>query len=183
MKNIVCHSGGCPGADMTWETVGEAYGVKTISYSFEGHTQYGKNRKILTPDELVEGFEMVIRANATVKRYPQGQPTYVKNLLARNWFQVKNSEAIFAIGKFDKTAQVAGGTGWAVQMAIDEKKPVFVFEQPNKTWFFFSYEHNMFWPHQNSPKLTENFAGIGTREITDDGIQAVMDIFTLNFKE
>src|SRR6185369_10790244 len=97
--NYICHSGGCPGSDMAWETIGEEYGVKTIAYSFEGHTQYGKNRKILTVTELEEGFEAVLKANETLKRYPQGQPTYVKNLLARNWFQVKNSRAIFAIGK------------------------------------------------------------------------------------
>jgi hypothetical protein len=35
--------------------------------------------------------------------------------------QVKNSDGIFAIGTISR-GQVDGGTGWAVQMAIDAGK-------------------------------------------------------------
>ena len=28
--NYICHSGGCPGADMAWETQGYKYDVHTI---------------------------------------------------------------------------------------------------------------------------------------------------------
>jgi len=37
---MICHSGGCPGADMEWEREGEKYGVKTIAYSFYNHVHY-----------------------------------------------------------------------------------------------------------------------------------------------
>jgi len=169
---------------MTWETIGEEYGVKTIAYSFNGHTQYGKNRKILTAEELNEGFEAVLKANKTIKRYPQGQPTYVKNLLSRNWFQVKNSEAIFAIGKLEDASRVCGGTGWAVQMGIDCHKSVFVNDQIKTDWLYFDYIRGTFLPMGGTiPKLTENFAGVGTREINDYGIRAIMDIYEKNFTE
>ena len=31
--NYTCHSGGCLGSDMTWETEGSYYGVNTIELS------------------------------------------------------------------------------------------------------------------------------------------------------
>lgn len=179
----ICHSGGSPGSDMMWENEGNKYGVHTISYSFYNHHQYGENQKILTVDELNEGFEAVMRANETLKRYPQGQPQYIKNLLARNWFQVKNSDTIFAIGKFQSDKIVSGGTGWAIQMAIDNNKPIYVFDQENKIWVTFIYSFGIFSPYSNEfPILTENFAGIGTREINENGKQAIIEIYKHNFK-
>lgn len=180
--SYTCHSGGCPGSDMKWENEGNKYGVKTIAYSFGGHKQEGKNRVILSTEELNEGFENVLIANKTVKRYPQGQARYIQNLLARNWFQVKNAEAVFAVGKFVNAKLVSGGTGWAVQMSIDNKKPTFVFDQINNMWFFFNYEHGIFWPYDIIPKLTKNFAGVGTREINDKGIVAIEKILEYNLK-
>ena len=180
---LVCHSGGCPGSDMEWETQGEKYGVKTIAYSFKGHNQKGKYPIILTGAELDEGWERVLHANKTLKRYPQGQSTYVKSLLSRNWFQVKNSEAVFAIGMFDGGfSKVKGGTGWAVQMAIDSQKPVFLFDQDVGIWTVFEYLEKIFMPCLSKVKLTDNFAGIGTREITDCGKSAIRTVYEEIFK-
>ena len=125
--NYICHSGGCPGSDMTWENEGNKYGIKTIAYSFFNHVQEGENQKILNWKELEEGAEHVLVAELTLKRNLQNlNSAYVLNLLCRNWFQVKNSEAIFAIGTFVDLKQniVNGGTGWAVQMGIDNNKDV-----------------------------------------------------------
>ena len=180
--SYICHSGGCPGADMTWEKEGLKFGVHTIAYSFWNHKQEGKNQKILSGLELKEGFEAVMRANQTLKKYPQGQPQYVQNLLARNWFQVKNSEAVFAIAKkFLSGSTVVGGTGWAVQMALDSKKPIFVFEQNVNLWYSFDEEFGMFRSIRLTPRLPENFAGIGTRDINQDGIKAIQEIYRKNF--
>jgi len=176
--NYTCHSGGCPGSDMTWEIVGEDYGVKTIAYSFHNHVQEGKNQRILNIDELGEGWEHVVIANNKLKKRPDRQSQYVKFLLCRNWFQVKNAEAVFAIAKSMTSNTVEGGTGWAVQMAIDNKKPVFVFDQVNKCWKKFNYELDKFEVIDYTPKLTENFAGVGTREITDDGIRAIDSVLS-----
>lgn len=175
--SYLCHSGGCPGADMAWETIGKEFGVKTIAYSFPGHTQYGENRQVLSAAELEEGWQHVLEANKKLKRYPQGQATYIKNLLNRNWFQVKNSEAIFAIGMLVSADMVKGGTGWAVQMAIDNKKPVFVNDQIKADWLQFDYEKQMFLPMSVIPKLTKNFAGIGTRELNDNGLNVIAQVF------
>ena len=125
MKDYICHSGGCPGADMMWENESSKYGIKTIAYSFYNHIQESNNRKILSIEELKEGYEATKIANKSLKTnindviYP-----YIRNLISRNWFQVKNSDAIFAIGTFADAEHVVvnGGTGWAVQMAVDNRK-------------------------------------------------------------
>lgn len=183
MKNFICHNGGCPGSDMAWETIGDEYGIKTIAYSFQGHTQYGKNRKILTIQELEEGLQHVVEASKTLKRNLQYAPRYVKGLLCRNWFQVKNSDAVFAIGKFLDKLLVSGGTGWAVQMAVDNKKTIFFFDQPTKTWNKFNYDRMEFDKIDYIPKLTENFTGVGTREIDENGLNAIAAVFEETFKK
>lgn len=182
--NYTCHSGGCAGADMTWETEGNKYGVKTVAYSFYNHIQDSVNQKILTVDELNEGFKNVMIAAKSLKLSPETQGNYTKNLLSRNWFQVKNSDAIFAISKKFKNEDrtiVDGGTGWAVQMAVDNNKPIFVFDQPSDVWHTYDYTNNKFEDIGDLiPKLTHNFAGIGTRDINDNGINAIKLLLYLN---
>jgi hypothetical protein len=184
MSNYINHSGGCPGSDMMWEDEGYKYGVKTIAYSFHNHFQKSKNPRILTVNELEEGFQAVMRANKVLKRSPQDQPQYIKNLLARNYFQVKNSEAIFAISNgFLTKDTVKGGTGWAVQMAVDCDKPVFVFYQDamGGGWFRYMPIVGFEWCRGEIPTLTENFAGIGTREINQYGILAIQNVYKHTF--
>jgi len=185
MNNFVCHSGGCPGADITWENEGLKYGVKTIAYSFYNHKQEGKNQKLLTAQELKEGFEHVMLANKVLKRSPQNQPQYIQNLLSRNWFQVKNAEAVFAISNgFLTKDTVKGGTGWAVQMAVDCDKPVFVFYKDvmGGGWFRYMPIVGFESIRGEIPMLTENFAGIGTREINQYGIEAIKQVYKHNFE-
>lgn len=176
-----CHSGGCPGADITWETVGYEYGVTTIAYSFRGHVQQSKNQKILTLDELYEGYNHVLIANRTLKKINGILPPYMRNLLSRNWYQILNSESIFAAGMIESQSTVNGGTGWAIQMAIDNKKPIYIFDQNTNKWHTYDYNMSMFIPYGSIPVLTENFAGIGTRQISDDGMNAILDVFKHNF--
>ena len=180
-----CHSGGCPGSDMAWETEGYKYNIETIAYSFYNHVQESKNPKILTLDELNEGFEHVKIASTTLKRNIYHLYPYVKNLLSRNWFQVKNSDAIFAIGKFLNSANklVSGGTGWAVQMAIDSGKDVYFFDQPSKSWYKYNPSVDKFELIDYILVITENFAGIGTREINEDGLTAIREILKHTFEK
>lgn len=180
---FINHSGGCPGSDIEWEREGEKYGVKTIAYSFRNHIQEGKNPKILTVNELDEGWFHVKIADRTLRKNVEslGSP-YIRNLLCRNWFQVKNSDAIFAIGKLKDRQTVDGGTGWTVQMAVDSDKPVFLFLQDAMGGGWFRYMPVVGFESclGEIPKLTENFAGIGTREINEFGKEAIKRIYSEN---
>ena len=62
-------------------------------------------------------------------------------------------------------------------------KPVFVFLQDNMGGGWFRYMPVVGFESLRGeiPKLTENFAGIGTREIKDNGIEAIKKVFETNF--
>jgi len=191
MTGYVNHSGGCKGADMAWEVACDAHGVKTIAYSFHNHINESANPYIMTIDELKEGYNQALIADKSLHRqFTRTFPTYedplhmyVKNLICRNWFQVKHAESIYAIGTFatkNKT-QVNGGTGWAVQMAVDNNKPVFFFDQDSDGWYIYDYSAGEFKRFDGIPVLTTHFAGIGTRDIKDNGLQAILDVMEHTF--
>jgi hypothetical protein len=178
------HSGGAEGSDMAWEVAGISYGVLTIAYSFPGHTQYGANPYIMDTDELNEGWKACEIAAKTLRRpLNKVKTNYVKNLFCRNWFQVKYADAIFAIGTMVNGSNklVTGGTGWAVQMAVDNEKQVYLFEQNKLKWMEYNTLHKEFF-ECDIPTLTPDFAGIGTRKITDDGLQAILNVYESTFK-
>jgi hypothetical protein len=186
IKQYTSHSGGCKGADMFWETEGLKYGVASIAYSYHNHVQYGYNQKILNADELKEGWENVMIAEKSLRRDLRiTQSFYVRNLVSRNWFQVKNSETVFAISTFLNNAhtQVNGGTGWAVQMGIDNNKPVFFFDQLICKWFEYDYTQRKFVDFDGIPTLTHNFAGVGSANLNEDGEDAIREIYKFNFKD
>jgi len=180
---MTCRTGGADGSDMCFEFYGEQYGIKIIAYSFNGHNIKSKHVKILSNDELNIGYEHIKKANKSLKRYIGNLSLYVKNLLSRNWYQVNESESIFAIGILQNEFVVSGGTGWAVQEAIDNKKEVYLFEQNENKWFKFSYVFNKFQSIDFIPDLTENFAGIGTRNINQNGIKAIKELYEKKFSK
>ena len=193
--NITCHSGGAVGSDTYWEEIGEKFGVKTKAYSYKTKSHTSPNKVEISNEDFIEGVEQVNKANLNLKRY--GIHKFI-NLLARNWSQVKYSDQIFAIGTFirpgDKNERgyynkgeidiVDGGTGYAVMMAVNNKKEVFLFDQIRDRWFRWSYTTNSFVPLENTPKITtNNFAGIGTREIKQNGINQIKAVYNLTFNK
>ena len=178
-KKYVLHSGGAIGADITWEIIGRRFGLTEFNHYFiEGYKTTKGNASIKMTDELQKVIDAdLIKANKSLKRSYPTRNAYVNNLLRRNWFQVARSESVFAISKIEN-GLVSGGTGWAVQMAIDKGIDVFCFCQLAKRW----HKHvNGFWIVIEAPTLTENFAGIGTREINEDGIKAIEDVYNKTF--
>jgi hypothetical protein len=78
-------------------------------------------------------------------------------------------------GRVAKIAIGEGGTGYAIQMAINENKPVYVYDQSRKTWF--TRVNNRWEVFNGTPVLTPNFAGVGTREINQDGKAAIRAVY------
>ena len=178
----VNHSGGAEGADTVWEADGQRWGVKTVAYSFDGHKCTSPNRHNLTPRDLEEGWEAAKIANRALGRpLERIRSHYVRHLIARNWFQTKNAESVLAVGRL-VDHYVDGGTGWAVQMAVDNKKPVYVFDQDRRHWFLYDFDVGGFCPGP-VPSLTENFAGIGTRALTHPGKLAIHNVYERHFNE
>ena len=164
----VNHSGGAIGSDSVWGDIGADYGVKSNHYYYKNKTP--KGNVAITKAQFEEGKAKVLEANKTLGRK---NPEKYMNLLARNWQQVKNADTVFAVGKI-KGSQVDGGTGWAVQMAIDSGKPVYVFDQNTNKWHMWN---NGNFIETETPTLTKNFAGIGTREISETGKKAIRNVY------
>lgn len=170
----VNHSGGAVGSDSYWGAIGEKYGVVSEHYYYGNKTPNGNHQ--ITQEQFEEGKEHVLKANETLHRRPDAY----MNLLSRNYAQVKNADAIFAVGHL-KNGIVDGGTGWAVQMAIDDNKPVYVYDQIRKQWF--SNINGQWQVFSGIPKLTKNFAGIGTRELNQDGKDAIKQVYENTFND
>lgn len=193
LNRLVCHSGGAAGADTYWETIGDNYGVKTKAYSYKTKYHTTENKVEISDSDYEEGVKEITKANRVLSRY--GIHKFM-NLLARNWSQVKYSDEVFAIGTIVEPGKkgskgfynksefqvVDGGTGYAVQMAINNGKFVYVFDQDKDKWFRWSYTSLKFIEVTKPLKISyENFAGIGTREIKPNGIKAIEEIYKLTF--
>lgn len=181
--SVRCHSGGAIGADTFFESIGAEYGIQTIAYSYKTEFHTSANKYELSDDEFQEGVLHVYKANETLKKF-RLKP-YLK-LYARNWFQVKFSQQIFAISTFiqiENQQFVKGGTGVTVQMAIDNEKEVFIYEQELNQWFYWDYSDKQFNLLAANPKVTTtDFAGIGSRSITKNGIKAIEQLYYKSFE-
>lgn len=172
-NSYTLHSGGAVGSDFAWGFVGEMFGLKNIKHYYYGNpTPYGNVH--ISASECIEGSDHVFKANQTLHRTSVSK---YMDLLCRNWVQVKNASSVYAIGYVSINGLVSGGTAWAVQMAIDEKKPVFVFNQYDNTWLHWDYSIGA-WRECETPILTRNFAGIGTRDLQADGLKAIINCYT-----
>jgi len=143
LSTLVNHSGGAVGSDTEWDTIGSDFGMVTNRhYYFEERTPRG-NVEISEIDSEEGKIEA---AKAAKRNFGYKFKTMKDSRLIRNWSQVKYSDAVFAIGKIvdkgeklfpnqsndTRTAlvpSVTGGTGYAVGMAINQNKPVYVFNQ------------------------------------------------------
>lgn len=198
LSRATCHSGGAEGSDDAWEKIGEKYGVITKAYSYKTKNHGSPNKVEISDEDYKEGVIEVHKANKWLNRY--GITKYM-HLLSRNWAQVKYSREIFAIGTILKKGEknkkgyynkgkfdvVDGGTGYAVTMAINNNRDVNVFDQERDKWFRWSYTSSCFVESEETPIISHyDFAGIGTREIQPNGVQAIRNVYEetfLNFKQ
>ena len=198
-------SGGAQGSDSEFARWANKMGIPTINYTFGGHAKQIRAtgfQRLLSTKELDEADAHVKEAEKTIgsREVTKGtdkQKEYKKNLQRRNWYQIKWADSVYAVGEFvpahqkkisDKEkifvkgqTQVKGGTGLTVQMAIDNGKPVYFFNQAEGTWYKWNEGANkglgMFTHIKKPPKPTERFAGIGTRNINPKGKQAIRSLF------
>jgi len=175
-SEITVHSGMADGADTVWAEVADSMSIKTIGHSYKNHRVSGNRPAMETPNVLTK--EQLEIADESLKKAAKslGRPFDPKssfaNLLRRNYYQLKDSEAVVAISKIlPGGTKVDGGTGWAVQMGIDKKMPVYVFDQEVKLWAV--WDGSKFKKLSGLPPKFKSFAGIGTRKLNDDGRKAI----------
>lgn len=187
-KDFTNHSGGAPGSDIEWDRVGHEFGVTR-------HIHYRpSDLKRMSIHQHTEMLSDVKKAAEAL-----GRPDNFKGieLVQRNWFQAEYAEAIFAVGRIvdaggmaakgyvNKTGHpiVDGGTGWAVQMGIHKGKGVAVYDMPTDMWYLWDSSFQLFLPIDYTPTLTKDFAGIGSRFITNKAWMAIRNVYEKTFSE
>lgn len=176
---LICNTGGAIGSDMFFEEVCLKNNILVRAYSFHNHSTKSKNRLILTRAELLEGYNSVKKAAKNLKR-SMPYETYILNLILRNYHQLNNSNHVYAIGTILEHECVDGGTGWAVQMAVDKGLKIFVFDQDKDSWYAWDYQS---WIKiSKPPKPDKFFTGIGTRQLEENGKKAIENLIE-SFKQ
>ena len=179
-------SGAAKGSDAYWAIVGKNYQVPFVHYAFKGQkTSRGAGKiRELNEAELAEANIKIKKADESLNRLKGKKAKgFTQKLLQRNWWQVKTSRGIYALGKIIKGGtELQGGSGWATQMAIDaRKKHVYAWDTTSKKWHRYDYKLKKFRMLDRTPKLVKRFAGIGTRKLTNEGRKAIEDIYAVTF--
>ncbi|KAL4423178.1 hypothetical protein ABPG77_000311 [Micractinium sp. CCAP 211/92] len=188
----VCHSGGSPGADEAWKEGCLAHGVGVRDYRpFDDPQPENPSSVVLTATQLRQADPLLSEAAHHLGKDLQGLSERDLNYIRRNYWQAKEAQAVYAVGRIQRREQtgalcdsVSGGTAWAVLMAGGLGKPVYVFDdeagcrQCSQRWHVFDFANGCMVPLPEDhallpPLLPEQFAGIGTRSLGAAGAAAI----------
>lgn len=185
---MIMHSGGANGADSLFARMAEKKDVTVINHSFKGHRRSSRDGKYIEHpiQKMVDEVEKIYSDTCKLlgKRKIFGI-SYTKKLLYRNYYQVINSDVIIGVGRIidQYTCKVDGGTGYAISYAFLLNKKIYFFDQFRKQWFFSDGKRG-FIPSKLVPSLSflkekniKQFAGIGTRDLNKEGVNAIKKIF------
>lgn len=180
MKPAECtlFSGGAQGAESEFGAQAEQCGMEEVNFTFEGHP-IKRHRGIhsLSHEELAQGDVSLSYVSKLMHRsYTQGP--LLKKVLQSIWHQINKAEEVFVIGKILDDDTVKGGTGWGAEFAKLCNKPLHVFDQDKKQWFWWDTDQ---WKPANPKIKKQHIAGTGTRFLTDEGKQAIADLFKNSF--
>jgi hypothetical protein len=168
-----CLSGGADGADFEWGEAALAAGHEVVHWTFANHRSKAQHGiTVLSESQLELALPRLVQANKTLKRKIP-RPGFVRNLLARNWYQVADAERVYAVASI-VNGQVTGGTAWATQMFIDRKQGLpcacFVFDQYRGQWYCWKGDWK---PIDQPPEPQGIYAAIGSRKLLDLGRNAI----------
>lgn len=192
-KRIILHSGGAKGADYEWarlalETDDRFFIEMHSFYNHDckaGNLDYSRiHRRVHSFDSMQkEAMPFIQRAAHELGKNVPTKP-YILNLQLRDYYQIANSEYVFAISTIlEDMKHVNGGTGWAIECAKSKQIPILVFDQNKGKWFAYQYHAGKFAPCKGIPPQgfvrnlgKEHITGIGTRNISKAGIEAIRGI-------
>lgn len=180
-------SGGAPGADTEFGKIAAKHKHQVVHWTFKGHKIKQKtNVYELSDEHLKEADSYLIRANKGIIRTFPAASEHTNNLLRRNFYQVKWSESVYAVANFTDDSsmlKVKGGTAWACQMYADrfiyDQEPfsicqMYLFDQQSKKW----YKWSRIWTEIDQPPRPQGvYAGIGSRDLTPEGLAAIASLY------
>lgn len=172
-------SGAAKGAEAEFGACAEKWGLHEVNFSFSGRSAARTRGLVeLTEAELKQGEVSPTYVEAQLHRSFPKTPQFQK-MLQTIWHQVATAGEVFVVGLILPDDTVNGGTGWAAELGRHFKKPVHVFDQEKRGWFTW---RDGTWQEEEKPRITRTrFTGTGTRFLSEEGRQAIHDLFTDTF--
>lgn len=138
--------------------------------------------------------ELKIVAPQMGRKFSGGSNLYVANLLRRNFHQITATSSVYAIGTLEgdlakpsPSLNVSGGTAWACQLFASRQASLgsfnlYFFDQTSNEWH--QCEVSSLSPRcyrwnrtKNPPTPGGVYTGIGSRDLTDSGRQAIENLY------
>lgn len=171
-------SGGATGAEAAFGEAAEAFGIKEVNFSFEGHSQARTTgRHVLDARELAAGDVSLVYVAHRLHRHWDKTET-LRKVLQSQWHVVSHAAQVFVVGAIQPDGTVHGGTGWSVELAKRWNKRVWVFDQNHEGWFTWN---GASWTRGEPVIQVPDFAGTGTRFLNDAGRAAISALFERSF--
>ena len=178
LSHLTLYSGGHRGTESEFGRLAERWGIQEVNFSFEGHhLERSRGVRVLSPEELDKGdVSMEIVSTRMARNYSRAEK--IRKVIQSIFHMVNKGHHVIAVGWILPDDTVKGGTGWGVELAKLFNRPVSVYDQELKGWF--AWKDNKWIP--DTPIITDKtFVGTGTRNLTDDGRNAILDLFERSF--
>lgn len=184
LKNT-CFSGGADGADRLFTLYALENNIDVINFSFNRHKPHVPAETVLEIPQYILSDSIISKqltvACSSLGRSVPKPGSYVYNLLARNRYQILNTDRIYCIAQVVSPTQVSGGTAWAVQMYMDsvENPEIYCYDMYEKQVYSYDPVLKEFVIVFEVPKPYGNWTGIGSRNASIKN----MEHFRTYFKE
>ena len=187
------------GANTIFKKLAKKNGHNTLIYKASDidpstYKNYDEYLKYLNNNYLNDHRSSPSAVGATANRKYPTQNEYVNNLLRRDVKVGLEADVLYAITWLDEkeSSFIHGGTAWSCYTFIDkhirkgeELIPAYIFDQIVKKWYQIQYDkssNNIKFEVINFPPKINGldgikYAGIGTREINDDGIKEIEKLY------
>lgn len=170
-------SGGADGADTYWSLLANHHGYQVVNYAFHGYlipNIHIRKMGITTISDIdLEQAKYHVKEASLIlgKNVPTG---YVKKLIYRNYFIIKDAEIVYAVCSI-KDGLPYGGTGWGCVMADHAGKKVNILDKDTLLWY--DYADTNFTPIQSPTSPSDAICGIGSREIDKTHMIKMAEVF------
>lgn len=177
-SEAVLYTGGHKGTEAEFGRNAERWGIRQVTFSFEGHQmEYTKDVKLLTEEDLRKGdVSMEIVSKRMGRTYAKAEK--IRRVIQSLFHIVNSGYQVIAVGWIQSDDTVKGGTGWGVELAKLFNRPLSVYDQDRRQWFIWQ---NNRWIPDNPVVSHKTFAATGTRYLTEEGVAAVRDLFERSF--
>ncbi len=176
---VTLFSGGARGSEETFGMAAERWGVGEVHFTFKGHRQSRTQGSTpLSDQELAAGDVSLVYVSKRLNRTYNTESSLIRRVLQTLWHMVSRSKQVFVVGAIQEDGTVTGGTGWSVELARMWNKELWVYDQDRLGWYQWMGET---WETGEPIIHSVHIAGTGTRYLTDEGRQAIVELFQRSF--